>query len=71
VVEVFNGLIDHAPWVDGFFPEWRRAVAEVLVGVEFGAWGERIVSWLADWDGPVVVVVSWLWRVRRVGGHRR
>lgn len=70
-MEVFDGPIDHAPWVGSCFSENREAIAGALVGVELGAWDERIVAWLAGWDGPTVVpVVSWLWRVRRVGDRR-
>ena len=71
-MEVFSGPIDHAPWVCCCFSESRAAIVEALVGVELGAWDERIVAWLAGWDGPTVVpVVSWLWRVRRGGARRR
>jgi hypothetical protein len=68
-MEVFSGPIDHAPWVCSPFCEKWEAIAQALVGVELGAWDERVVAWLAGWDSPTVVpVVSWLWRVRRVAG---
>lgn len=68
-MEVLNGPIDRAPWVCRSFCEKRVAFAGALAGVGLGAWGGRIVLWLAGWDGPAVVpVVSWLWRVRRVAG---
>jgi hypothetical protein len=68
-MEVFDGPIGHAPGVCSSFCERRAAIAGALVGVELGAWDERIVAWLAGWDSATVVpVVSWLWRVRRVAG---
>ena len=46
--------------------EQRELLVEALVGVELGAWDERIVSWLAGWEtGTVVTVASWLRRARR------
>lgn len=71
-MEVFSGPIERVSWVYCCFSENREAIAEALVGIELGAWDERVVSWLAGWDGPTVVpVVSWLWRVRRVGDRCR
>jgi hypothetical protein len=45
--------------------ERRAALLAALDGVELGAYDERIVHWLAEWDVPVLAgVVSLLWRAR-------
>jgi hypothetical protein len=59
--------------LSGFVPvvERARILAEVLAGVELGAWAQRMVAWLAGWDAATVLtVVSWIVRVRGTGSAR-
>jgi len=49
----------------------RRLVAEVLSGLELGAWDERMVDWLVGWDtDTVLTIVSWIARARESGPLR-
>jgi hypothetical protein len=65
------GSIGAAP--RGFVPaaEHRRILTDVLVGVELGAWDERMVDWLVGWDTcTVLTVASWIVRSRGAGPLR-
>jgi hypothetical protein len=57
----------------GFVPagEQRRILAEVLAGVELGAWDERVVDWLAGWDASTVLTIASLIGRAREGGPLR
>ncbi|MCA1709608.1 MAG: hypothetical protein LC808_42545 [Actinobacteria bacterium] len=62
------GPVQVAP--PGFVPavEQERILAEVLAGVELGAWDQRMVSWLAGWDAATVLTIaSWIVRARDKG----
>ncbi|MCE7008760.1 hypothetical protein LWC34_39005 [Kibdelosporangium philippinense] len=71
------GRIDRSP--NAVWPPYERYVPanraqrEVMIrdalrGVELGAYDERIVTWLSDWDIPTVaVIVSLLERARAAG----
>ena len=51
----------------GFVPEAERSVllAEVLGGVELGAWDRRVAGWLAGLDtSTALTVASWIARAR-------
>jgi hypothetical protein len=51
--------------------EQRRILAEVLAGVELGAWDERMVDWLAGWDAcTVLTIASWIARAAEDGRPR-
>ena len=66
-----DGPVEVAP--PGFVPaaEQQRILAEVLVGVELGAWDQRMVAWLAGWDAATVLTVaSWIMRARERGPVR-
>jgi hypothetical protein len=70
-VRVPVGPVEVAP--GGLVPvaEQRRILAEVLAGVELGAWDERIACWLAGWDAcTVLTVASWIVRARESGPLR-
>ncbi len=57
----------------GFAPKAEQAglLAEVLAGVELGAWDRRIVDWLAGWDScTVLTIASWVARSRAAGPGR-
>jgi hypothetical protein len=65
------GSIGVAPGGFVSVAERRRILAEVLTGVDLGAWDERIVDWLAGWDaGTVLTVASWIVRSRGAGPLR-
>jgi hypothetical protein len=69
--EVPAGPLEAAP--GGFVPEAERSVilADVLGGVELGAWDRRIAEWLAGWDtATVLTVASWIARSRVTRGQR-
>jgi hypothetical protein len=66
----------HAPYItypDGQYrfedtAERLAALLKPLQGVHLGAYDERILHWLTEWDvSTAAVVVSLLWRVRRAG----
>ncbi|MBV9163025.1 MAG: hypothetical protein JO309_10325 [Pseudonocardiales bacterium] len=60
-----GGPVEVAPV--GFVPavEQARILAEVLSGMELGAWDQRIVAWLAGWDAATVLTIaSWVVRAR-------
>jgi hypothetical protein len=62
------GPLESAP--GGFVPEAERSVllAEVLGGVELGAWDRRVAGWLAGLDtSTVLTVASWIARAREAG----
>ena len=66
-----DGPVEVAP--PGFVPaaEQQRILVEVLVGVELGAWDQRMVAWLAGWDAATVLTVaSWIVRARERGPVR-
>jgi hypothetical protein len=57
----------------GFVPESERSVllAEVLGGVELGAWDRRVAGWLAGLDtSTALTVASWIARAREAGPGR-
>jgi hypothetical protein len=57
----------------GFLPgEERLAVlADVLGGVEMGAWDRRVARWLTELDtSTLVTVASWIARARAAGQSR-
>ncbi len=63
-----DGPVEVAP--PGFVSavEQERILAEVLAGVELGAWDQRMVRWLAGWDAATVLtIVSWIVRARGMG----
>ncbi len=65
------GPLESAP--GGFVPQAERSVilAEVLGGVELGAWDRRIAEWMAGWDASTVLTVaSWIARAREAGPLR-
>ena len=54
----------------GFVPEAERSVllAEVLGGVELGAWDRRVAGWLAGMDtSTALTIASWIARAREAG----
>jgi hypothetical protein len=54
----------------GFLPaaEQKLILAEVLAGVELGAWDQRMV---AGWDAATVLTIaSWIARAREMGPPR-
>ena len=60
----------------GFIPpaEQAQILADVLAGIELGAWDQQIVQWLANWDTcTVLTVASLIARARAAGaaGTRR
>lgn len=66
-----GGPVEVAP--PGFVPaaEQQRILAEVLSGVELGAWDQRMVGWLAGWDAATVLTIaSWIVRARGMGPVR-
>ena len=57
----------------GFVPEAERSVllAEVLGGVELGAWDQRVAGWLAGLDtSTALTIASWIARAREAGPGR-
>jgi hypothetical protein len=57
----------------GFAPQEERSalLAEVLDGVEMGAWDRRVARWLAGLDtSTLVTVASWIERAREAGQGR-
>ncbi|MGB6162062.1 MAG: hypothetical protein WBF75_05750 [Pseudonocardiaceae bacterium] len=71
LARVPNGPVQVAPL--GFVPavEQARILAEVLAGVELGAWDQRMVAWLAGWDAATVLTIaSWIVRAREMGPVR-
>jgi len=65
------GPLEPAP--GGFVPEAERSVflAEVLGGVELGAWDRRVAGWLAGLDtSTALTVASWIARAREAGPLR-
>ena len=68
---VSAGPLESAP--GGFVPEAERSVllAEVLGGVELGAWDRRVVGWLAGLDtSTALTIASWIARAREAGPGR-
>lgn len=71
-VNIPAGPLNEAPWgaIRYDRPEpvadaRRAAVRAALDGVELGAYDERMVAWLAEWDVPTVATFcSWLHRAR-------
>jgi hypothetical protein len=57
----------------GFAPKAEQAemLAEVLAGVELGAWDRRIVAWLAGWDASTLLTVASLIARSRAAGPAR
>ena len=69
-----GGPVDEPP--RGFVPQAEQAqiLADVLAGIELGAWDQRIVEWLACWDTcTALTVASLIARARAAGpaGSRR
>ncbi len=65
------GPLESAP--GGFVPEAERSVilADVLGGVELGAWDRRVAGWLAGLDtATAMTVASWIVRAREAGPLR-
>ena len=57
----------------GFVPQAERAaiLAEVLDGVELGAWDRRVAGWLAGLDtSTALTIASWILRAREAGQER-
>ena len=57
----------------GFIPpaEQAQILADVLAGIELGAWDLRILGWLAGLDASTVLTVaSWIARSRAAGPDR-
>ncbi len=66
-----GGPLQSAP--GGFVPEAGRSVilADVLGGVELGAWDRRVADWLASLDtATALTVASWIARAREAGPLR-
>jgi hypothetical protein len=66
-----SGPLEWAPC--GFVPEAERSVilADVLGGVELGAWDRRVAGWLARLDtATALTVASWIARARVEGRSR-
>jgi hypothetical protein len=62
------GPLESAP--GGFVPGEERSVllAEVLAGVELGAWDRRVAGWLAGLDtSTALTIASWIARARTAG----
>ena len=60
----------------GVMPQAEQAqiLADVLTGIELGAWDRQIVQWLANWDTCTVLTVASLIaraRAAEVAGSRR
>ena len=67
---VSSGPLESAP--GGFVPEAERSVilAEVLRGVELGAWDRRVAGWLAGLDtATALTIASWIERSRARGAR--
>jgi len=67
---VSSGPLESAP--GGFVPEAERSVilAEVLGGVELGAWDRRVAGWLAGLDtATALTIASWIERSRARGAR--
>jgi len=65
------GPLESAP--RGFVPEAERPaiLADVLGGVELGAWDRRVAGWLAGLDtATMLTVASWIARARAGGPAR-
>ena len=65
------GPLESAP--GGFVPGAERSaiLAEVLDGVELGAWDRRVAGWLAGLDtATALTVASWIARARTEGPAR-
>jgi hypothetical protein len=65
------GPLESAP--GGFVPEAERSaiLADVLGGVELGAWDRRVAGWLAGLDtATALTVASWIARARTGGPAR-
>ena len=57
----------------GFVPgaEQAEILADVLAGIELGAWDRRVLGWLAGLDASTVLTVaSWIARSRAAGPGR-
>ena len=66
-----GGPLESAP--GGFVPEADRSVilADVLGGVELGAWDRRVAGWLTGLDtATALTVASWIVRAREAGPAR-
>ena len=66
-----HGPLEAAP--GGFVPEAERLsiLADVLGGVELGAWDRRVAGWLAGLDtATMMTVASWIARARAEGPAR-
>ena len=66
--EVPAGPLESDP--GGFVSGDERPVilAEVLDGVELGAWDRRVVGWLAGLDtSTALTIASWIGRAREAG----
>ena len=51
--------------------ERAAVLADVLSGIELGAWDRRVLAWLAGWDAcTVLTVASWVARSRAAGPGR-
>jgi hypothetical protein len=62
------GPLESAP--GGFVPAAERSVvlADVLGGVELGAWDWRVAGWLAGLDtATALTIASWIARSRAAG----
>ena len=64
-----DGPIEAAPYLGFCPPEVRQeAFGAVLEGVELGAYDERIIAWLTQWDDTTCrTIASLLWRCRLAG----
>ena len=65
------GPLESAP--GGFVPATGRSVilADILGGVELGAWDRRVLGWLAGLDtATALTVASWIARAREAGPRR-
>ncbi|MGH3287356.1 MAG: hypothetical protein ACRDPD_22155 [Streptosporangiaceae bacterium] len=57
----------------GFLPQAERAatLAEVLEGVELGAWDRRVAGWLTELDtSTLATIASWIARAREAERSR-
>lgn len=70
-LRVSAGPVESAP--AGHVPNAERVelLAQLLSGLELGAYDRQLLTWLAGWDtATVLTVASWLVRTRAAGAAR-
>lgn len=67
VPQVPLGPVEVAPAGYVSTVDQAEILADVLSGIELGAWDGRIVEWMARWDtSTVLTVASWIARARGI-----